>query len=124
MQQLRTNVASLFRQYKDVQSPEVIDLLVYKGREELEVRADWGRVGRPRLCCCGQRPHGNRQGRRHQSGSDTTSAFLALLWHCTSAALPSCNAADISSKLACCTLTGYNKNSALSCCPCPFFVCR
>jgi hypothetical protein len=35
---LRRNVASLFRKYNDVQRPEVVDLLVYKGREELEVR--------------------------------------------------------------------------------------
>lgn len=36
--QLRRNVASMFRKYSDVSSPEVVDLLVYKGREELEVR--------------------------------------------------------------------------------------
>lgn len=36
--ELRRNIAALFRKYADVQSPEVIDLLVYKGRGELEVR--------------------------------------------------------------------------------------
>ena len=35
---LRTNVAKLFRQHETVVTPEVIDLLIYKGREELEVR--------------------------------------------------------------------------------------
>lgn len=38
MYQLRRNVAAMFRKYSDVTSPEVVDLLVYKGREELEVR--------------------------------------------------------------------------------------
>ncbi|KAL4440228.1 hypothetical protein ABPG75_003229 [Micractinium tetrahymenae] len=37
VEQLRRNVASMFRKYSDVSSPEVIDLLVYKGREELEM---------------------------------------------------------------------------------------
>ena len=37
--ELRKNVATLFRQHAGVKSPEVIDLLVYKGRGELEVRA-------------------------------------------------------------------------------------
>ena len=36
---LRRNLATLFRKYADVRSPEAIDLLVYKGREELEVGA-------------------------------------------------------------------------------------
>lgn len=35
--ELRRNVADLFRKYRDVQSPEVVDLLIYKGREELEM---------------------------------------------------------------------------------------
>lgn len=37
VEELRRNVSSLFRKYKDVTTPEVIDLLVYKGREELEM---------------------------------------------------------------------------------------
>lgn len=28
----------MFRQYSEVKSPEAVDLLIYKGREELEVR--------------------------------------------------------------------------------------
>jgi len=35
--ELRRNVAKLFRQYEDVSRSEAIDLLVYKGREELEM---------------------------------------------------------------------------------------
>ncbi|PSC67263.1 NADH dehydrogenase [ubiquinone] 1 alpha subcomplex subunit 6 [Micractinium conductrix] len=35
--ELRRNVASLFKKYASVESPEAIDLLVYKGREELEM---------------------------------------------------------------------------------------
>ena len=35
--ELRRNVTAMFRKYGDVKSPEVIDLLIYKGREELEV---------------------------------------------------------------------------------------
>ena len=37
--ELRRNVSSMFRKYADVSTPEVVDLLVYKGREELEVGA-------------------------------------------------------------------------------------
>ena len=37
MPELRRNVTAMFRKYGDVKSPEVIDLLIYKGREELEV---------------------------------------------------------------------------------------
>ena len=36
--ELRANIAALFRKYADVKTPEVIDLLIYKGRGELEVR--------------------------------------------------------------------------------------
>lgn len=39
MHELRRNLASMFRKYSDVSAPEVIDLLIYKGREELEVGA-------------------------------------------------------------------------------------
>ncbi len=39
VQQLRKNVAQAFRQNAHVTTPEVIDLLVYKGREELELVA-------------------------------------------------------------------------------------
>lgn len=35
--QLRRNVNRLFRQYEEVKTPEAVDLLIYKGREELEV---------------------------------------------------------------------------------------
>ncbi|KAI7840448.1 hypothetical protein COHA_005874 [Chlorella ohadii] len=35
--ELRRNLAGMFRKYTDVQSPEVVDLLIYKGREELEM---------------------------------------------------------------------------------------
>lgn len=35
--ELRSNVAKLFRQYENVEKSEAIDLLVYKGREELEM---------------------------------------------------------------------------------------
>jgi NADH dehydrogenase (ubiquinone) 1 alpha subcomplex subunit 6 len=35
--ELRGNIAKLFRQNEGVNTPEVIDLLIYKGREELEM---------------------------------------------------------------------------------------
>lgn len=34
---LRKSLSQMFRQNEDVQQPEVIDLLIYKGREELEM---------------------------------------------------------------------------------------
>lgn len=37
VQQLRKNVADAFRQHADVSTPEVINLMVFKGREELEL---------------------------------------------------------------------------------------
>lgn len=35
--ELRSNLAKMFRQYEHVQSSEAVDLLIYKGREELEM---------------------------------------------------------------------------------------
>ena len=35
---LRHNINQMFRKYSEVKSPEAVDLLIYKGREELEVR--------------------------------------------------------------------------------------
>ena len=35
--ELRSNIAKLFRQHEGVRDERVIDLLVYKGREELEM---------------------------------------------------------------------------------------
>lgn len=37
VQQLRRNVAAAFRQHAHVSTPEVIDLMVFKAREELEL---------------------------------------------------------------------------------------
>jgi hypothetical protein len=37
--ELRANVNRLFRRNQEVATPQVVDLLIYKGREELEVRA-------------------------------------------------------------------------------------
>lgn len=34
--ELRSNLAVMFRKYSDVRSPQVVDMLIYKGREELE----------------------------------------------------------------------------------------
>ncbi|KAK2080296.1 hypothetical protein QBZ16_000149 [Prototheca wickerhamii] len=34
---LRHNINQMFRQYSEVKSPEAVDLLIYKGREELEM---------------------------------------------------------------------------------------
>lgn len=34
--ELRGNLGKVFRKYENVQKPEVVDLLIYKGREELE----------------------------------------------------------------------------------------
>ncbi|KFM22803.1 hypothetical protein F751_2994 [Auxenochlorella protothecoides] len=34
--QLRRNVNQLFRRFEEVKTPEAVDLLIYKGREELE----------------------------------------------------------------------------------------
>lgn len=56
--EMRKNIAVLFRQHADVKSPQVIDLLIYKGRGELEVRClckggDLGEV-RPRRQLCTQ----------------------------------------------------------------------
>ena len=48
--ELRRNVTAMFRKYGDVKSPEVIDLLIYKGREELEVGAGEGRWQGAGLC--------------------------------------------------------------------------
>lgn len=58
MHQLRRNVAAIFRKYADVTSPEVVDLLVYKGREELEVRRRPASYGQGAACegaACGPR---------------------------------------------------------------------
>lgn len=41
--ELRSNVAAMFRKHSDVQMPQVVDMLIYKGREELEVRRATGR---------------------------------------------------------------------------------
>ena len=35
--ELRHNLGKLFRKYEGVEKPEVVNLLVYKGREELEM---------------------------------------------------------------------------------------
>ncbi|KAL6784531.1 NUOB14 [Auxenochlorella protothecoides x Auxenochlorella symbiontica] len=35
--QLRRNVNQLFRRFEEVKTPEAVDLLIYKGREELEM---------------------------------------------------------------------------------------
>lgn len=35
--ELRSNIALMFRRHQDVKADQVIDLLVYKGREELEM---------------------------------------------------------------------------------------
>lgn len=37
VRQLRENVAKLFRKQAHVTNPQVVDILVYKGREELEM---------------------------------------------------------------------------------------
>ena len=36
---LRSNLSFLFRQHNNVKDPKAVDILIYKGREELEVRA-------------------------------------------------------------------------------------
>ena len=33
---LRSNIALLFRQHANLKDPKVVDILIYKGREELE----------------------------------------------------------------------------------------
>jgi NADH dehydrogenase (ubiquinone) 1 alpha subcomplex subunit 6 len=35
--ELRSNLTKVFRRYENVEKPEVVNLLVYKGREELEM---------------------------------------------------------------------------------------
>lgn len=35
--QLRRNINDMFRQYSSITNPQVVDILVYKGREELEM---------------------------------------------------------------------------------------
>jgi NADH dehydrogenase (ubiquinone) 1 alpha subcomplex subunit 6 len=35
--ELRSNLAKLFRQHESVKTPDVVNLLIYKGREELEM---------------------------------------------------------------------------------------
>ncbi len=47
--ELRKNIAILFRKHADVSTPEVIDLLIYTGRGELEARGwvGWGLPGAP-----------------------------------------------------------------------------
>ena len=35
--ELRHNLTKVFRKYENVKEPQVVDLLVYKGREELEM---------------------------------------------------------------------------------------
>ncbi len=35
--ELRSNLAKMFRRYENVESSEAIDMLIYKGREELEM---------------------------------------------------------------------------------------
>lgn len=35
--ELRRNLATMFRQYANVKNPQAVDLLIYKGREELEM---------------------------------------------------------------------------------------
>eukprot|EP00887_Chlorella_sp_A99_P002486 scaffold10.g2486.t1 len=40
--ELRSNVATIFRKYADVTNPQVVDMLIYKGREELEIKKPTG----------------------------------------------------------------------------------
>lgn len=35
---LRGNLSFMFKQYAHIKNPKVVDVLIYKGREELEVR--------------------------------------------------------------------------------------
>lgn len=37
---LRSNLALMFREYANIKDPRVVDVLIYKGREELEVIPD------------------------------------------------------------------------------------
>lgn len=52
--ELRRNIGDLFRKYSHVTQPEVIDMLIYKGREELEVRRREGSP--PAASAAGGRP--------------------------------------------------------------------
>lgn len=84
MAELRRTLADRFREYADVKTPEAIDRLIYKGREELEVRwatdserganAEAGALPEPESAGSSRGAEGEAEGRDGESVGERAAA--------------------------------------------------